>query len=249
MLSPDKIDEIKSQCFIGAPSKIENVGYVYPKTIKEILTMGIIEYNRKLNLLLLTEIDIQKILKEKAEQEIPLEDIHVLEYLIQSANYNESFLLDLQDSFTTFLQEEILLLPELNAIVIGDPKERRLITEKNFGDFQDILRIQNKKTVKEAPPENETYGQRKMRLLREKVAEAKKKQANKNGETTAFADMLEIATVFGIDINNCTLYAFYSLLRRYQAKEKWQQDFQMICAGADSKNMKTKYWGESLDDE
>jgi hypothetical protein len=32
-------------------------------------------------------------------------------------------------------------------------------------------------------------------------------------------------------------------------KEKWEQDIQMICAGADSKKIKTKYWGESLDDK
>ena len=45
------------------------------------------------------------------------------------------------------------------------------------------------------------------------------------------------------------LYAFYNLLRRYQAHEKWTQDLQMICAGADSKKMKTKYWGENPNEE
>jgi hypothetical protein len=61
--------------------------------------------------------------------------------------------------------------------------------------------------------------------------------------------MLQMAEVYGIDIENHTLYAFYDLLRRHQMKEKWDQDIRMICAGADSKKIKTKYWGESFDEE
>lgn len=70
----------------------------------------------------------------------------------------------------------------MKSIVVGSPKEKRLITPQNFGDFQTILKIQNKKEIKEPPPENESPGQRKMRLLREKVAVVKKKQAEKNNE-------------------------------------------------------------------
>lgn len=84
-----------------------------------------------------------------------------------------------------------------------------------------------------------------MRLLREKVAEAKKKKKEET-ESSSLADMLEIAETFGIDLNK-SLYAFYGLLRRNQMREKWNQDLQMICAGADSKSMKTKYWGEKPD--
>ena len=57
---------------------------------------------------------------------------------------------------------------------------------------------------------------------------------------------LVIAETFGIDYTHKTLYAFYGLIQRHQAREKWNQDIQMLCAGADSKKLKTKYWGESL---
>ena len=86
-----------------------------------------------------------------------------------------------------------------------------------------------------------------MRLLREKVAAVKKKQAQKKGEGQTLVELMEIASTFGIDRNE-SLYAFYSLVRRHQMREKWQQDLQMICAGADSKKLKTKYWGENPDD-
>jgi hypothetical protein len=61
-----------------------------------------------------------------------------------------------------------------------------------------------------------------MRLLREKVAETKRKQAQKKGgDGQSLVDLLEIAETFGIDISKCTLYSFYSLIRRHQLKEKW----------------------------
>ena len=251
MLSPDFIDEVKSQAYMGVPSRLGNVCEVYPLNIKDIIKMGYSEYSRRLGTLLLTEVEIQRIIKEKTKQEIPLEEIEPLTYLLQSADQNDIFFLELSMMFSTFLQEDVLLLPQINAVQVGPIEEKRLITKENFRDLQDILRLQNRKEVKAAPPKNETYGERKMRLLRERVAEAKRRQAEKESQAKglSFADQLEIATVFGIDINSCTLYAFYGLIRRHQAREKWNNDIRMLCAGADSKKIDSKYWGESsLDD-
>lgn len=245
MLSVNQIEDIKEQAFMGVPSQFEAIGKVYPFTIDEIIRMSSSTYNSYLGLLLLTEVDIVNIIKEKTGEEIPIEQVEVLSYLLQSATANDTFLLELQTAFSTFLKEEILLLPKINSVLVGPPDEKRLITKDNFPIFQDILRIQNKREVKEAPPVDETPGQRKMRLLREKVAEVKKKQAQKNNGKQTFVELLEIASTYGIDVGSHSLYAFYSLLSRYQRKEKWEQDLQMICAGADSSKLKTKYWGES----
>jgi hypothetical protein len=55
-----------------------------------------------------------------------------------------------------------------------------------------------------------------MRLLREKVAAVKKKQAAKNTDgTTPLSVLLEVAEVYGIDWRNRTLYAFHGLVRRH----------------------------------
>ena len=159
------------------------------------------------------------------------------------------FLLELQSCFSTFIKEEILLLPKINSVLVGNAQDKRLITDKNFGELQDILRIQNRKKIKEAPPENESAIARKFRLKREARDAAKRKQQEKNGEGQPLAELLEIAETFGIDYKNKTVYAFYGLIQRHQAKEKWDQDIQMLCAGADSKKLKTKYWGESPEEK
>lgn len=246
MLSRNQLDVIEEQAFVGAPSQLPGVCKVRPLTLLEIITMGTNIYNSRLGLLLLTEVDIAKIIKDKTGQEPNIEEIQTLPYLLQSAAHDDMFLLELQTAFSTFITEEILLLPKINAVVIGNPKEKRLLTTDNFSVFQDILRIQNKREVKEPPPENESAIARKFRLKREMRDAAKRKQQAKKGEGQSLVELLEIAETFGIDYQNKTLFAFYNLIQRHQAKEKWDQDIQMLCAGADSKKLKTKYWGESL---
>lgn len=249
MLSAKDISDIKLQAFAGEPSMLSGTCYIYPLTCRDIIKMGEQEYNRRLGVLLLTEIEIAKLVKDKTGTDVPLEQIDVLAYLLNSANTNDSFFVELKTAFTTFIKEEILFLPTINSILIGSKAERRLINSKNFRDFQDILRVQNKKEIKEPPPENESPGQRKMRLLRERVAEAKKKQAQKSGEGQSFQDLLEIAAVFGIDYRNETIFGLYQLVSKFQRKEKWDQDIQMLCAGADSSKIKAEYWGESSKNE
>lgn len=249
MLSPNTIETIQEQAYVGAPSSFLNICKIYPLTLYEIIEMGTNIYNSKLGLLLLTEVDIAKIIKEKTGEEPELEKIHPLSYLLQNAMYDNLFLLELQSCFSTFIKEDILLLPKINSVLVGNPKEKRLITEDNFGELQDILRIQNKKEIKEAPPENESAIARKFRLKREQRDAAKRKQQEKSGDGQSLVDLLEIAETFGIDYKNKTVYAFYNLIKRHQAREKWNQDIQMLCAGADSKKLKTKYWGESLKDK
>lgn len=249
MLSPNMIEVIQEQAYAGVPSSFSNICKVYPLTLYEIIEMGTNKYNSKLGLLLLTEVDIAKTIKEKTGEEPDIEQIHPLSYLLTSALYDNLFSLELQASFSTFVKEDVLLLPKINAVLIGNPKDKRLITEQNYGDFQDILRIQNKKNIREAPPENESPIARKFRLKREARDAAKQKQQEKQGNKQSLVELLEIAETFNIDYKNKTIFAFHNLIKRHQAKEKWDQDIQMLCAGADSTKLKTKYWGESLKDK
>lgn len=216
--------------------------------MKDMLKMGSLEYSNRLNLLLMTETDIEKIIKEKGGDISQLGNFSTLSYLLKSAELNEMFFLELEKALSTFIQEDILLLPKINAILVGPPSERRLIKEDNFLDFQTILRIQNRKEVPEPPPENESAIAKKMRLARERREAVKRKQQQQNGSQQELAELLEIAEVFGIDYYEKSIYAFYGLIQRHQLKEKWDQDIQMLCAGADSKKIKTKYWGGGPED-
>lgn len=219
-------------------------------SVGDIVEMGQNRYKQLLYTLLLDEVEIADLLKTKLGQTVPVEEIDPLQYLIMSADNNDTFSLELQEAFSTFIKEEVLFLPQIQCIVVGkDFSHKRLITSKNFADFQNILKIQNGKKVKEPPPENESDWDRKMRLNREKIAEIKRKKAEKAIDGKSFDELIEIAVVYGIDVDKVSLLAFYNLMRRYQAQEKWVQDLQMLCAGADSSKIETKYWGESFKNE
>lgn len=103
--------------------------------MSDLLKMGSNVYNARLGLLLLTETEIAKLIKEKTNENIPTEKIHVLEYLLKSAEVSDTFLLELQSAFATFITEEVLLLPKINSVLVGPMSEKRLITENNFNDF------------------------------------------------------------------------------------------------------------------
>lgn len=250
MISHERIEEIQGQAYVCAPSLLDDIARIYPLTMTEILAMGQIKYNKMLGLLLLTEIDIQNLIKEKIQEEIPLEKIQPLTFLLQSAEQNDGFFLELKEAFSTFLKEDILLIPEYEAILLGPehPEQKRLITNENFQEFQDILRIQNRREISESAPKNESPAQKKMRLLREKVAAAKKRQAEKNKEQSSIINILENAEVYGIDLSKCSFFKFQGLLQKHQAHEKYLNDIQMLCAGAKAEDLKIKYWGESSKD-
>lgn len=250
MLSTEQIEVIKEQAYGGYASELPGVCMVWPGMMDEMLKMGSNEYSNRLNLLLLTKDGVEKILEEKRQKGVNISedtDMTPLTYLLQSANKNEKFLLELITAFSTFIKEDILLLPKINAVLVGSKVERRLITDENFEDFQMILRIQNRREVPKPPPPNESPGARRMRLKAEERDRIKRKQQQKKGETRELADLLEIAEVFGVDYKNKSIYAFYGLIQRHQLREKWTQDIQMLCAGADSKKIKAKYWGDKPD--
>jgi len=57
--------------------------------------MGTSTYNFRLGMLLMTETEIDELLNKKMKANIPIEQIHPLEYLLKNAEYSDDFLLDL----------------------------------------------------------------------------------------------------------------------------------------------------------
>jgi hypothetical protein len=172
--------------------------------------------------------------------------------MVQSMCDN-TFFVKLNEAFSTFIREEVHFLFEQKEILIGtDIDRQRTLTKENFNDFQNILRAQNVLPVSEPIPENESPMARKFRMRREQVAEAKRKQAQKSGETISLFD--SISTLLTLNpgitfdsVKNLTIYQFKDLLARAQAKYKYDLDIRMIAAGADPKKIKPKHWFGKLD--
>lgn len=82
MLSPKQLDDIRCQAYMGYPTNFRDICKIYPLKVSEIVEMGITVYTGRLSLLLLTEVEIQKLIKEKGGVEVPLEELHPLQYLL-----------------------------------------------------------------------------------------------------------------------------------------------------------------------
>ena len=244
------IDEGK--LFFGAAINYNDICWVYPLQIKDIMGIGQDNYNQYLSILCADIREIQRLLKKEG---VPDEDLfsNVFDYLMLQSMCDRTFFVKLNEAFSTFIREEVHFLFEQQEILIGsDMDRRRILTKENFNDFQNILRAQNALPVPEPIPENESPMARKFRLRKEQVAEAKRKQAQRNGEAISLFD--SISTLMTLNpgvtfdnIKNLTIYQFKDLLARAQAKYKYDLDIRMIAAGADPKKIKPKHWFGKLD--
>lgn len=244
------IDEGK--LFFGAAINYNDICWIYPLKIKEVVGMGQENYNQYLSILCADIREIQKIMKKEG---ISDEDLFTnsFDYLMVQSMYDRTFFVKLKEAFSTFIREEVHFLYEQEKILIGSNMDKeRALTKENFSDFQNILRAQNALPVPEPIPENESPMARKFRMRREQVAEVKRKQAQKSGEVISLFD--SISTLITLNpgitlesIKDLTIYQFKNLLARAQAKYKYDLDIRMIAAGADPKKIKPKHWFGKLD--
>jgi hypothetical protein len=244
------IDEGK--LFFGAAINYNDICWVYPLQIKDIISMGQDNYNQYLSILCADIREVQHLMKKGGVSEEDLFD-NIFDYLMVQSMCDNTFFVKLNEAFSTFIREEVHFLFEQKEILIGtDIDRQRTLTKENFNDFQNILRAQNVLPVSEPIPENESPMARKFRMRREQVTEAKRKQAQRNGEAISLLDSSSTLMTLnpGVtfeNIKNLTIYQFKDLLARAQAKYRYDLDIRMIAAGADPKKIKPKHWFGKLD--
>ena len=235
-----------SKMILGAAQNFENICWIYPLKIKDIIAIGEEKYSEYLGLL---TIDRNRISKELKEGNIKKDlNFSPLEYLLINASLNNTFLVELQKAFSTFIREEVHFLPKQKEIVIGeDFVNKRTLNNENFEDFQNILRAQNKLTIIEPVPKKENPMEKKFRLRREQVAEAKRKEAMKNGEVVTISDSISTLICLNVgvtfeNVGELTVYQFQEILARAQMKYKYDMDLRLIAAGANPDKIKPKKW-------
>ena len=238
---------------LGAPYKLNNICKIYQLTIDEIFladdALGLDKYYQYVNLLTLEQQDIIEISKKKGVFTEELENCSVFDYIMFSAQLDNNFFLDLKTALSTFIKEEILISPKTKMIIVGNPKDRRIIGEKEFEEIGEALRLFNKMRVKDPIPENETPMQKRFRLKREMRERVKEQQQKKQAEENSadFADILSSVCCMNVGINlldlkKYTIYQIKTQLERGRAREQYYTELDMLMAGADSKKIKPEYY-------
>ena len=238
-------EEIQQKAFLNLPYIYSNICVIYPLTMKEIVSMGQVNYSSYLSILSMEVFDIVRNAEKKGVTLEP-DRINVFEYLIESAKQNYSFLLELKNAFRTFIREEVIILFDEYKIVIGDGTDKRFLNNDNFGDFQNIIRVQNKRDVREDPPKDESAFRRKMRLKSEYRDAIKRQQKANDPDAPDFLALMNALCVYNQispkELQDYSFFAFKNSFDTYQLRDKYDIDIRSLLAGADPKKVKPSPW-------
>ena len=243
----------KESFFIGQPVPFKKGIKIYPPMVKEVIVEPF--YGHYCKILTQSQEDIEdQFLEENKTLEVYPTP---LEFLLNNSYHNSDFEKICRNAFKFFLHEEVTFIYEQKLIVIGEINEvvknaktlndLVLLTEKDFFDFQNLIRESVGKKPIEPPNPNEHPKIKEMKRKARYRDRVKEKQAAKNKDgITLFTSLVSICCmglgITPLNIGEMSYVAIDSILRKYQEKEKYQLDIESLLAGADSKKIKPKYW-------
>ena len=241
----------KEALFIGAPLKFKDICYVYPPTIREVITCENFPLYRQI--LTVTREDIED---SYVENKIDLSQmLSPFEQLFNLAIYDQKMKDLVVAAFKFFIREDVFFLYEKKQLLIGDitnKKKRdnlRFLTEEDYFDFQNYIRAAlGEKIVEKLDKKlNPRIAAMKAKArLRDRI-KAKQKNGGITLETLMSSLCFMNCGITPLNIGELSYAAAQMLLQRYQEKEKYDLDIKSLLAGADSKKVHPKYWVTNLE--
>ena len=249
---------IDDRVLLGFPIKFKDICKIYPPTVNDVSGN---EYFSIYNALFtITQEDLNdEYLKDERITHIPTPFEYLLLNYYQGGDMQQHIL----DGFKLFIHEPVTIVPEINMLLIGksedeldpdkDLENPRLLTEDNFFDFQNQIRIvMGSPEVKPPDPEEQNLDPRILRW-KQKVRQGERvRQKKKNKDGPKFGTLLAAICCMGIgltplNIGEISYACVHWLIAMEQQKEAYDIDIRSLLAGADSKKVKPKYWIKNLD--
>ena len=247
----------KELFFIGAPVQFKTGVYIYPPTLKEVITNQ--GYGNYLRVLTYSQEEIEDIfVKEKKDlSSFPTP----IEFLLNNCYHNTDYERICKEAFKFFLKTDVDFLYDKKLILIGKIEDVLkniqslndliVISEAEFFDFQNLIRLATDQKTVEPPNPNEHPRIKAMKAKARYRDKIKAKQAAKNG-ITLFNTMASICCMgvglTPLKIGEMSYVSMQAILNQYQTKEKYEIDIDSLLAGADSKKIKPKYWIRNLEE-
>lgn len=248
---------IKELFFIGKPVQFKAGIYIYPPSLNDVITN--INYGNYVKVLTYSQEDIEDLFsKEKKETTTFLTPI---EFMLNNCYNNQQYEQICKEAFKFFIREEVDFLYDKKMIIIGNLEkvlenlqninELIIISEEEFFDFQNLIRMACDLKPVEPPNPNEHPKIKAMKAKARYRDKIKAKQNAKNG-ITLFTTIASICCMgvglTPLNIGEISYVAMQGILNQYQTREKYQIDIDSLLAGADSKKIKPKYWISNLEE-
>ena len=251
---------IDERIFLGYPIDFKDICQIYPPTVNDVV--GNKEFGIYQSLLTMSQDDLDEAYgQNESISQIPTP----FQYLLMNYYQDEEMRRLIHAAFDKFIHEPVTIVPEIEMLLIGKSEEEldpdvdldnpKLLTEENFFDFQNQIRVVMGADPVEPPePEDENLDPRIKRYkAKVKASErllAKKRAKNKNSPT--FGTLLAAICCMGIglsplNIGEMSYACVHWLIAMEQQKEEYDIDIRALLAGADSKKVKPKYWIKNID--
>lgn len=239
--------------FLGYPKTFRKGIEIYPPKVKDVIANNSFGVYERLLTYSQEEVEDELMEAEKTMEVYPTP----LEYLLNNAYHNEQYREKAKEAFEFFTHQKVEFLYEIKTIVFGDIKDvvknmskvsdLVLLTEEDFFDFQNEIRMACGRKTVELPNPNEHPRIKEMKRKARYRDKMKAKQTAKGKGGISLFTMLVSICCMGIgitplNIGEMSYVALDSILRKYQEKEKYQLDIDSLLAGADSKKINPKYW-------
>ena len=240
----------------GTPIFIKDICAIFPATLGQIVEEGYDNFQQYLAVLTASKPTTK--LDADAELRELMEKLTDFQYILLMANLDPSVHKILKKGFKFFTKEDALFSLEPAQIIIGPIKEKHILTESDFYDFQRILKrmyfleLEGEEIIiyEDDAPQVKAL-KMKMRENREKVRKAKAKKANKDGSDMQMSDLIASLTLndCGLNIHNIwdiTYYAFHDQLKRMGWRDQFNINQRAALAGAKIEKSQLKHWMRSI---
>lgn len=246
-------DVLKLLC--GRPLLYKDICLVYSPTLEEIATAGLDNFYRYLSLML-----IEKPTVEDEEMKKLLADLTDFQYLIMLGAMDKKQSGAIQEAFQLFCHEKPTFVLSPPSIIMGDPEEKRILSEEDFDNIQYMIRYscalvdKDEDTIELLDTDSEKTRQLKLKLIegRKQRAKAKSKATDENKSNVKFSDIVA-SLVAGSNgaVNNdsvwhLTYYAFQDQLKRMNWREEFDINTRAAMAGAKIDKEKLTHWIKTM---
>lgn len=242
---------IDTKAFLRIPYNFQNKCKVYTPSIEEVFSDE--HFNLYKTILCISQEDIQD---EYTEKKIDIDKYPTpLEYLLSNTYKNNELEQIMCKGFEFFIHEPVTFLYEIKAIVIGKIDEiiknihkitdLVLITEKEYFDFQNTIRLALGEQKIEPPNPDENPKITRMKAKARYRDRIKAKKGVSGG--ISLQTSLEALCCIGIgltplNIGQISYAAVGPLMSRYQLKDKYETDVKSLLAGAKPNKVHPVYW-------
>lgn len=236
MISEQEKVLYKEKFLIDEPIFIEELGWLYTPTIFDILSFSSDKYFDIISKLCATKYSFNNY------EDLP-DDFNTFFYIYEICKKDEKEKENILKVLSFFTKKEIIFIEELGVFLIKKNEEEiYYITDKNFPDLQEIIRLQNNlKKPEYKPPRNKH-----LREMEEKAEKGRLMIQKAKGENMSFLNQVLNLSVYLNSLNNVkilNIFCFNNLYKKFVSREEYKEKLKVLLAGGDSKKVDLKnHW-------